>query len=159
MISSKRFGVKARGLKQSQGGHYLLPIDQFSDSLSVPADLHVPSHLEVMPLRCSGSGALPASQSTTALVLEATPHAGPSVGGGIGAINAREPMGERGHGARGNRRGGDGGRPEESSQETQGQDYVFEEASKRRCHKFLWRPCRCRWPRCRICASRCRRCW
>ena len=37
--------MKARGLKQSQGGHYLLPIDQFSDSLSVPADLHVPSHL------------------------------------------------------------------------------------------------------------------
>ena len=136
MISSKRFGVKACGLKQSQGGHYLLPIDQCSDSLSVPADLHVTSHLEVMPLRCSGSGTLPASQSTTALVLEATPHAGSSVGGGIGAINAGEPMGERGHGARGNRRGRDGGRLEESSQETQGQDYVLSNFKRNEKHVF-----------------------
>eukprot|EP00435_Cladocopium_sp_Y103_P008686 s1575_g2.t1 len=64
VVSSKRYGVKAYGLKQSHGGHYLLPIDQFPSDLQVPADLYMPDHLEVMPLISSGSDKFATSQPT-----------------------------------------------------------------------------------------------
>lgn len=136
VVSSKKFGVKAYGLKQSQGGHYLLPIAQFEASLQVPPDLHVPSHLEVMPLRSSGSDTIPVSPHTNVLVSAAPSHAEPVFDTSGRAISAGEPMGKRGYGCgreRDGRRDGGGG-PQGHAEEAQGEDNFAEEAESGPSH-------------------------
>ena len=52
-LSSKKLGVKAYGLEQSHGGHYILRIDEwnaFSRSYEIPSDFFLPLHKEVFVL-------------------------------------------------------------------------------------------------------------
>eukprot|EP00438_Fugacium_kawagutii_P007070 Skav227763 [mRNA] locus=scaffold1653:278465:286339:- [translate_table: standard] len=52
-VTSRRYGVRAYGLVQSQGGHYLLDIAE--PPRAVPSDFVMPSHAEVHPLPAVGS--------------------------------------------------------------------------------------------------------
>ena len=119
VVSSKKFNVKGYGLKQSQGGHYLLTIDRFQSELAVPSDFHMPEHLEVMPLFQSGSDGRdrPTSEPTD---LHPAVHVAEAVG--RRAISAGEHMGERGdgHGISGGRCGRTDTRPSTSTQGSSG---------------------------------------
>lgn len=58
-LCSKKFHVTTYGLDQSStgtqlGGHYILPILQFQQDVSIPADFQVPRHVEVYPLVPAG---------------------------------------------------------------------------------------------------------
>ena len=58
-LCSKKFHVTTYGLDQSStgtqlGGHYILPILQFEQDVTIPADFQVPRHVEVYPLVPAG---------------------------------------------------------------------------------------------------------
>ena len=127
-LSSRRFGIKAFGLSQSKGGHYLLPIDELQHCQPVPPEMRMDAHLEVLPLSVQQSGSkqsMIAAPTDHFNSLELPPGHGGSSFVGVGAS---------GHGVfeLGSRSGH--GRARDPQDEEEGQDAASRREAQASCH-------------------------